>query len=391
MEKKFATAITNQKDGPKAAEELAGKLRASLGNSDCHLAFFFLSEGYTDKPPKEVVEAFRKKLNPQFLIGCNAIGVIGDERELEMEAGMSAMAMHLPGVDISSFNFSQSDLEYMTNPKDLLNYLEIYPNELPKFVSIADPLSCDGSRMLSLFNAAYPQAPLIGGLASGNILGAENWIALDGEMLQSGSAGLVLHGGINLETCVSQGCRPIGEPLAVTKGENNVLHELGGRSALEAFREIYRTLSIEDQMLAQTSLFVGLAMDENQQVYQRGDFVIRNITGVDQASGALSIGALLEQGQTLQFQLRDAKTSEEDLEHLLEKMGRLEARSKGALLVSCCGRGRGLFGEEDHDIRIIQKKIGPLPVTGFFANGEFGPVKASNYIHGYTSSLSIFH
>jgi small ligand-binding sensory domain FIST len=58
--------------------------------------------------------------------------------------------------------------------------------------------------------------------------------------------------------------------------------------------------------------------------------------------------------------------------------------------VSCCGRGKGLYGQPDHDARVIQSRKGPLPLAGFFANGEIGPVGNKNFVHGYTSSLVIF-
>lgn len=391
MQKKFVSALSNQKNGILAAEEIAEKIQGGLQNSSCDLLLIFLSEHYADTPPELILETIQGKVKARCIMGCNASGVIGDNRELELEAGLSAMAMHLPGVTITPFTFSPADMEYLRDGKDLHRYFDIYPTDRPKFICIADPMTCDTGKLLQHFNAAYPQSPLIGGLASGNVLGNANWLALEDEMLSSGAAGLALHGDVDFEICVSQGCRPIGDPLAVTKGDRNILYELGGKPALEAFREVYKGLSAEDQMLAQSALFVGIAMDESQAAYRRGDFLIRNIVGIDQTSGAFSIGGFLEPGQTLQFQLRDARTSEEDLDLLLRGMNRHDEKTRGAFLVSCAGRGRGLYGEEDHDIRIIQKRIGPVPVTGFFANGEFGPVRAHNYIHGYTSSLTLIH
>jgi small ligand-binding sensory domain FIST len=101
------------------------------------------------------------------------------------------------------------------------------------------------------------------------------------------------------------------------------------------------------------------------------------------------LGANLRRGQTLQFQLRDAQTSDTDFQNLLGVMPEGGSSPRGALLVSCCGRGQGLYGEPDHDASLVQSMRGPLPLAGFFANGEFGPVDGRNYIHGYTSSLVV--
>ena len=231
---------------------------------------------------------------------------------------------------------------------------------------------------------------MIGGLSSGVVVGIENWLALDQDVFAEGAVGLALSGDISFESVVSQGCRPIGEPLVITKAEGNVLYEVAGTPVLETLGALYEKLSARDRALAKHSLFVGIVMDESRQQFTRGDFLIRNIMDVDYEKGNLVIGEMLQPGQTLQFQIRDAKTAEEDLQHLLaglqEKQGSL---ARGAILVSCCGRGKELFKETNHDVRIIQALKGPVPLTGFFANGEFGPIDRKNYIHGYTSSLTI--
>lgn len=157
---------------------------------------------------------------------------------------------------------------------------------------------------------------------------------------------------------------------------------------MEVLREVVAALSPRDQELARHSLFAGLVMNEYRSGFQRGDFLVRNLMGFDADSGALAVGANLRAGQTLQFQLRDAQTSAEDLKAWLERMGKDDA-ARGAVLVSCCGRGKGLYGESDHDSRMIQSLRGPLPLAGFFANGEIGPVGPKNYLHGYTSSLAV--
>jgi small ligand-binding sensory domain FIST len=148
-------------------------------------------------------------------------------------------------------------------------------------------------------------------------------------------------------------------------------------------------LPAEDQALARHSLFAGVVMNEMRTKFQRGDFVIRNIMGYDAKSGALMVGAHLRPGQTLQFQLRDAETSDEDIRALLSTLQDSDGAPRGALLVSCCGRGRGLYGAPGHDAGLVQSMKGPVPLAGFFANGELGPVAGRNFVHGYTTSLAV--
>ena len=330
-----------------------------------------------------------KNLAPLRVLGCNSSGVISGRKEVEMLPGVSILAMRLPGVRVQPFSFAQAELARIENGAALVKELDLYPNENPKFLILGDPMSADPERMAALFNEGYPGAPLVGGMASGLILHKPSWMLLGSTVVKHGLAGVALVGPVELQTVVAQGCRPIGEPLIVTKAEGNVLHELGGRSPLEVLRETLSKGPPDDQRLARTSLFAGLVMNESRAVFRRGDFVIRNVLGYDDKSGALVLGANLRRGQTLQFQLRDAHTSDQDFSMLLGALPEPEAAPTGALLFSCCGRGKGLYGEPDHDATLVQSLRGPVPMAGFFANGEFGPVGGRNFVHGYTSSLAL--
>jgi small ligand-binding sensory domain FIST len=120
--------------------------------------------------------------------------------------------------------------------------------------------------------------------------------------------------------------------------------------------------------------------------------LIRNLIDSDPQSGALAVGDLMRTGQTVQFQVRDAATADEDLRHLLalERRQLGEQQPCGALLFSCLGRGERMYGAGDHDIKLLQENLGPMPVAGFFCNGEIGPVGQRAFIHGFTSVVGLF-
>ncbi len=386
--KAFYSALSTRTGWREAVAEASSKVRGELGGV-CDLALIFVTELFPGLKPAELSPVLRKELPARVLIGCNSSGVIGAKNEVEMEPAVTIMGMRLPGVRLTPFSLSPEELGRITDAEGLLRRLEIFPNEKPKFITFAEPMSCDIERWVQLFNEAYPACPVIGGLASGLAIGKPNWLLLNDESFDQGSVGVALSGDVNFDVVVAQGCRPIGQPLIVTKAEGHVLYELGGKQPLEVLRDVIARLTPEDQELARHSLFAGLVMNERGSHFARGDFLVRNIMGYDAQSGALMIGASLHPGQTIQFQLRDAKTSDEDLRGLLRRLPDGHDRARGALLVSCCGRGRGLYGEPDHDASTIQALQGPMPMAGFFANGEIGPVGAKNYIHGYTSSLAV--
>lgn len=417
--KAFSSFLSTRQDWRQAVAEAATRVREGLGGR-CDLAVLFVTDLYPGLEPEALPALVARSLPCGALIGANASGVIAGSREVEMSPAVALLGMRLPGVKVAPFHLSAAESRAWAEGKRLLEALDVYPNEKPKFLALADPMSCDIDKCVGFFNEAFPGEPIVGGLASGMALGRSNWLLQGDEARHEGLVGVALSGAIDFQVTVAQGCRPIGSPWTVTKAAGQVLHELGGRPPIEVLRQTVGALSAQDQELARHSLFAGLVMDEYHARFRRGDFLIRNLMGYDAQSGALMIGANLRIGQTLQFQLRDARTSEEDLRaHLSPVLGEEAAREpapteagerragarqapaapasgacgeagrQGGLLVSCCGRGRGLYGEPDHDSRLIQELAGPLPLAGFFANGELGPVGRKNYIHGYTSSLVV--
>ncbi|TAJ25724.1 MAG: hypothetical protein EPO64_07635, partial [Nitrospirae bacterium] len=168
-------------------------------------------------------------------------------------------------------------------------------------------------------------------------------------------------------------------------------HELGGSPALDRLQAVFESLGGEERQMAHRALHLGIVIDEHRARFERGDFLVRNLIGADRGSGSVAIGDRVQEGQTVQFHLRDAQSASEDLNVLLAAdRAKHQKPPLGALLFSCCGRGRGLFGRAHHDIAAVREREGEMPIAGFFAQGEIGPVGGSNFLHGYTASLALF-
>jgi len=197
---------------------------------------------------------------------------------------------------------------------------------------------------------------------------------------------------VGLLGMISQGCTPIGDTWTLTKVERNIIHEIGNRPAYEVLAETFEKLAPEEQRKARGNLFIGLVMNEYLDEFHRGDFLIRNLLGADPNSGSIAVGALPRQGQTVQFQRRSAAAAAEDLEALLQRTRESlqQAPLYGGCLCCCNGRGQGLFGKPNHDAQLVQQRLGPMGLAGFFCNGELGPVGERNFLHGYTASLALF-
>jgi small ligand-binding sensory domain FIST len=330
------------------------------------------------------------------VIGCDGNGIA---REVEGEIALSLTLAHLPHVKVETFHVLAEDLPDLDSAPDAwINLIGVPPQDNPQFVLLADPFTAKVNDLLQGLDYAYPSAVKIGGLASDrSALGTG--LFCDRKLYREGTVGVALSGEIVLETIVAQGCRPIGPVFRITEGERNILLNLEEPTTqavdppLTLLRNLIASLSTKDQELAQHSLFIGIARDEFKTTLEPGDFLIRNLIGVDPRVGAVAIGDRVRPGQRVQFHLRDAKASAEDLELLLKRyhqQAQISASSPvGALMFSCLGRGEGLYNQPNFDSQLFGSYVNNIPLSGFFCNGEIGPVGGSTFLHGYTSVFGI--
>jgi small ligand-binding sensory domain FIST len=388
---RFTSGMSDALDAREAAEAACQQAAAQLADGRCDLACVFVSPIYrTDW--QELLTLVRQRLSPRVLIGCSGSGTVGAGQELEWVPAVSILTARLPEVRLYPFLVAPEELNDVSPGGFWIDKIGASPDKHPSFILLADPYSCPTPKLLEQLNATYRNRPIIGGLVSGGTEPGEHLLFLDGEVHRSGAVGVAMTGNITMDTVVSQGCRPIGRPYVVTKAEEQAVMELGGRQALAVLHEVLSALSPDDRDLAQRgSIFAGLAITEMRQSFGSGDFLIRNILGIDPDLGAVVIAEPVEVGQTLQFQLRDPSSSRQELRRLLQQhlTPHLEPPS-GCLLFTCTGRGKSLYGTAHQDVRLIQTLSGKLPVAGLFCNGEIGPVNGTNLLHGYTASLALF-
>jgi small ligand-binding sensory domain FIST len=264
-------------------------------------------------------------------------------------------------------------------------WLGIASSECKGLIVLADPFTTDAMTLIEQLEREYPGVPIVGGMATGEP-GLRATSVFCGGRVSTGAVVIGLGGTVGLRPVVSQGCEPIGQNWTITDTEGHVVKAIGGRPAYQVLVDTVRGLDTARRERVNGNLLVGLAMDEYRDEFKRGDFLIRNLMGVDPKTGAIAVAAQTRIGQTLQFQIRDAHAADEELRAML---GGVVGEPAAALLFACNGRGVGLFGSPDHDARTVRTLLGPLPLAGLFCNGEIGPVGASTYIHGFTASLAL--
>ena len=389
---KWASALSQQTPLVNAIDECVASVSQQLGEEAAHLAVVFASSHYQEEYD-QVPSMLREKLNEPSILGRSGGGIIGNGTEVEQQPALSITVASLPDVSIKTFHLEGDNLPDLDAGPDLWEEaVQVSKEDDPHFVLLADPFSFPVQNLILGLDFAFGNSSKIGGLASGAQQQGQNALFLNDQVYRSGAVGLALFGNIVVDTVVAQGCRPIGKSMRITKSNRNLLGELDGRSSVEVLRELFQGLNQRDQGLMSHSLFLGVVMDELLEEPKQGDFLIRNVMGMDDQAGTLSIGEMLKEGQLVQFHLRDADTSAADLAAVLDRYAgeNRENQVHGALLFSCLGRGENLYGKANHDSELFRDKLGTVPLGGFFCNGEIGPVSGTTFLHGYTSSFGMF-
>jgi small ligand-binding sensory domain FIST len=381
---RIATGLASSDAGAETFAEAADEAAAGLEGSAADLVVVFVGAPNLGSL-EEGVAAVRERLGTRALVGCGAQGVVGGGRELE-RGGVAVWAASLPGATIETFH-----LEAVPTGEAAIAIGGMPDaDEATAMIMLVDPYTFPIEPLLGQLAQDHPGLPVIGGLASAG--GGPGLAALlhgDGVERQ-GAVGVAL-GGVDVRPCVSQGARPIGPEMVITAAEGNVVHELASRPALERLKEAIAELDVRDRALAAQGLLLGIVVDENKPEYERGDFLIRGLLGIDEESQTVTLGERVRVGQTVRMQVRDGASADDDLREALDREARdLPAPPAGALLFTCNGRGSHMFGAPDHDASALDRAFAGAPAAGFFCAGEIGPVGDRNFVHGFTATLALF-
>ncbi|MEP6624843.1 MAG: FIST N-terminal domain-containing protein [Acidimicrobiia bacterium] len=378
---RYASAISEHPVAAQAVGELAGSVLEQLEGSRVDLLVVFVSPHFAGAT-EDIGGVLRAVLEPRVLVGSTNAAVIGAGREVEGRAAIALWAAHF---DAGTSRVVKLAVDPYDDGVALVGWPADSVADAHTLLLFADPFTFPVDGVLRAFAVSHPHLQVIGGMASAANGPGVNRRFADDLVLDRGAVGVLLTGDDPVTAVVSQGCRPIGQPYTVTAVDGNYVQELGGRTALERLQEVAAAMPVDEREHLQRGLHVGLVVDEHLVDFGRGDFLVRNVLGARSDDGALAIGATVEIGQTLQFQVRDAAAADADLRHMLAGQS-----AQAALLMTCTGRGEHLFGTPNHDAGLVRDLLGPIPVAGGFCAGEIGPVGGANHVHGFTASLALF-
>lgn len=390
-EPRFASVLSTQSDSDAAIAEVVRGIQAELNGAKPDLVACFVSHHHG--PAIETLgPRLAKALGADVLIGCTGEGIVGTSREIERGAALAVWAGILPNTSVRPFTVvaesaTEETIRFVGVP-------QIRDRERSSLLLFADPFSFPAVEFLELLNDKMPGVLAVGGMASGGQGPGQNLLITEEGLVEGGAIGVVVEGDVEVRSVVSQGCRPVGKPFVITACRENFILKLGGKQALQALMETLQSLPSKDQTLMQRP-FIGLALDAKKSTFERSDFLVRGIIGLEKNLNAIAVSDdSIRNGMTVQFLVRDAESAGEDLAHSMrERLGDApsDPSTVGALVFSCNGRGSRMFEKPDHDIGCIQSAFeSEIPAAGFFAMGEIGPVGGRNFLHGFTASVAVF-
>jgi len=365
-----------------AAERATLMAMGNAGIAKADLAIVFATLNYQTEY-EHLYQAVHSNANCDELIGCSGMSVLTSAGEFEEEPTLAVMVIRSDQLSAVSFSARGTAAEVgeqiqkdIQSGRDDDSLLVIFP----------DVRTVNPAELVKHIGDDGTELPLVGAAVSGDATGAQMYHCRGEEATEGGLTGILLTGDFNTEIGVAQGCQPVGRPREVTRAEGRVIFELDDEPALENFKGTLQLLTQEDIRRSGGTVFVGIAMDPENRNPIRGDFLIRNLVGINEEHDALAVSEEVTEGQLVQFHLRNPNAAAEEIQVILTRLAEKTRQHPPAfgLYFNCLGRGKGLYGVENHDIGVIQEKFPGLPVIGFFGNSEFAPIGRRNFAHAYT-------
>ncbi len=352
--------------------EAAESCLAQLGQGAASLGFLYVTDVLADHVG-DVLAFFKSRTGIPHWVGTVGIGICATAKEYLDEPAIAVLAGDF---EPDSFRVFSG----VAGAEDVDNVALKCGDAVPNFAIVhADPLNRRLGELVPHLAGKVESGFLVGGLTSSR---RQNVQIADG-IVEGGLSGVSFSEGVTIATRLTQGCSPIGGKHVVTTSQQNVIISLDGRPALDVFREDVGETLGRDLNRIGGHVFAALPIPGSD----TGDYLVRNLVGIDPANRLIAIGEMVQPGASVMFCKRDAGTAREDMERMLESMRKgLYTRPRGGIYYSCLGRGAGLFGPDSDELKLVREGLGDFPLVGFFCNGEI----SHNRLYGYTGVLTLF-
>ena len=371
---RFLLGHAESPDWEKAAESCLQQI--GYIPPEANLGFLYVTDNFSGIL-KSILDHFREETGIRDWVGTVGMGICASGTEYYETSAMAAMIGSFPGNAFRVLpTLRDPHLGELAGIQDWLQRGEHHFG-----IVHGDPRNGSTPELIARLAERLPGGYLVGGLTSSR--SEEPQIA--NGIMQGGLSGVVFNEQVRIVTGLTQGCTPIAGKHSITECERNIIARIDDRPALDVFYEDIGEILARDLNRAAGYIFAGLPLTGADS--DRGDYLVRNLIGVDTKNRLLAIGDLIEAGQPIQFCRRDGRSAWEDLQRMLDDIqSRMDMPPRGGVYYSCLGRGQNLFGNDSEELRAIRAALGDFPLVGFFANGEI----SNNRLYGYTGVLTLF-
>lgn len=365
-----------------AAEEATRTAMGNAGIAKADIAIVFATINYQTEY-EQLYQAVHAYSSCDELIGCSGMTVLTSVGEFEDEPALAVMVLRSEQISVMSFIAQGTAAEI---GEQIQQNVQSQRRDNSLLMIFPDIRSVEPAELVNQIGSDGVTLPVVGAAVSGDATGAQMYHWKGKQATEGGVTGLLLTGNFKTEIGVAQGCQPIGKPREVTKADGRVIFEIDGQPALENFKNVLKLLTQDDIRRSGGTVFIGIAMDNENSNPTRGDFLIRNLIGINEEHAAIAISEEVKEGQLVQFHLRNPRAAAEEIRTIISKLAEKTEQHPPdfGLYFNCLGRGKGLYGAANHDISVIQQQFPGLPVIGFFGNSEFAPIGGRNFAHAYT-------
>jgi small ligand-binding sensory domain FIST len=381
------SSLSSTKD---AVAQAAAQALAEAGISRADTAVVFFTAEHAARP-RELVETLSSATGAEKISGCSAAGILTAAGEVEGSHAIGVLVLASDQVRGDPLLVQPLRERDESAGAEIARRIRRAPAEESLLVLLPDTYNGQPQRLLGGIESHAGFLPVIGAGASESGMARTTYQLCGDTVTSNAAAGLALSGAFQTHIDITQGCQPITAPMTITKAEGHLIYEIDHRPALEVFARLLKGPLAEDLRRALQVLFVGLPADNDDNSVAPGNYVIRNIIGLDPNKGILGVADELHEGQAMIFALRDGQRARDDLNQML---GRQAARLAGkrpafGFYFNCCARGASLYGMEGIDTAYIRQALGDFPLIGMFGGYELAPLGKANHLFAYTGVLAL--
>lgn len=342
--------------------------------SGANLGFLYATDVLAPALP-QILRQLKTETGIPHWVGTVGIGIMGNGDETMEQPAISVMVGRFAADSFRVFPSVRADVAELQAASG-----EWCRARGARFAVVhGDPRNARTPSLLADIATSLDGGYLVGGITSSR----GPYLQIADDVTTGGISGVLFAGDVAVVTGLTQGCTPLEPVHEITRANDNLLIEIDGRPALDVLKEDIGEVLARDLSRAAGYIFAGLPIRGSD----TGDYLVRNLLGVDLQQKVIAIGDHVHAGDAVMFCKRDVHTADADLQRLLADLKRRATTPpRGALYYSCLGRGPNMFGPTAAELQAIRRVFPELPVVGFYANGEI----SHNRLYGYTGVLTLF-